>query len=180
MNAAIEAAHAGEAGRGFSVVADEIRKLSETSTVQSKTIGEQLKKIKNSINSVVTESGASSEAFESVSGKINETNTLVVQIKGAMAEQLSGSKQINEALHIMNDSTSEVRSASSEMSEGQKAILEEVRHLQEATAAMKDRIAEMSQGAQKINGTGKTLKSISSDVEEAINRIGSQIDQFQV
>jgi methyl-accepting chemotaxis protein len=180
MNAAIEAAHAGEAGKGFSVVADEIRKLSETSTVQSKTIGEQLKKIRDSIGSVVTESGASSEAFASVSGKINETNTLVVQIKGAMAEQLSGSKQINEALHIMNDSTSEVRSASAEMSDGQKAILEEVRRLQEATTAMKERITEMSQSAQKINGTGKTLNSISRDVEEAIDRIGSQIDQFKV
>ena len=56
MNAAIEAAHAGESGKGFSVVADEIRKLSETSTVQSKTISEQLKKIQNSIHDIISAS----------------------------------------------------------------------------------------------------------------------------
>ncbi|MFA6858016.1 MAG: methyl-accepting chemotaxis protein, partial [Treponema sp.] len=116
MNAAIEAAHAGEAGKGFSVVSDEIRKLSETSGGQSRTIGEQLKKIKDSIQSVVTASNDSGAVFSSVEQKIKETDSLVKNIQNAMSEQQEGSKQIGEALRLMNDSTMEVKTASSEMS----------------------------------------------------------------
>jgi methyl-accepting chemotaxis protein len=180
MNAAIEAAHAGEAGKGFSVVADEIRKLSETSSAQSKTIGTQLNKIKESINSVVTASTESSRAFNSVAEGIRNTDELVRQIKNAMEEQKEGSKQITETLHSMNDSTTEVRTASSEMSAGNKAILDEVKNLQEATGSMKDSVSEMSVGARKINETGKTLKEIADRVNTSIQNIGSQIDQFKV
>lgn len=100
MNAAIEAAHAGDAGKGFSVVADEIRKLSETSTMQSKTIGTQLSNIKDSISEVVASSADASHAFSNVSTKIELTDQLVSQIKLAMDEQTEGSKQISEALLI--------------------------------------------------------------------------------
>jgi methyl-accepting chemotaxis protein len=180
MNAAIEAAHAGEAGKGFSVVADEIRKLSETSTAQSKTIGDELKKIQESIGTVVSASAETTSAFGSVSENIKETDTLVMQIKNAMEEQLSGSKQIGDALHMMNDSTSEVRTASSEMSAGQKAILDEVKRLQDATSSMKDKVTEMETGARKINETGTALDGISMNVNDTIQRIGNQIDQFKV
>jgi methyl-accepting chemotaxis protein len=180
MNAAIEAAHAGEAGKGFSVVADEIRKLSETSTAQSKTIGDELKKIQGSIGTVVSASAETTNAFGSVSESIKATDTLVLQIKNAMEEQLSGSKQIGDALHMMNDSTAEVRTASSEMSAGQKAILDEVKRLQDATSSMKEKVTEMETGARKINETGTALHGISKNVNDTIARIGNQIDQFKV
>ena len=180
MNAAIEAAHAGESGKGFSVVADEIRKLSETSGEQSKTIGVQLGKIRDSIEQVVTASIESRESFKEVTNKIRKTDELVRQIKGAMEEQQQGSKQISDALHSMNDSTVEVKNASTEMSEGNNQILQEVQNLQNATATMKDSIAEMSIGAKKINATGEALGDISQIMKESINKISNEIDLFKV
>ena len=179
MNAAIEA-HAGEAGKGFAVVADEIRKLSETSSAQSKTIGNQLKKIRDSIESVVSASQASSEAFNSVTDKIQSTDTLVNQIKSAMEEQSEGSRQIGSALSVMNDSTLEVRTASREMSEGNKAILSEIQQLQDATGAIKDSMQVISDTTGKITETGESLDSITKIMYNSIMEIGSQIDQFTV
>ncbi|MFA6857835.1 MAG: methyl-accepting chemotaxis protein [Treponema sp.] len=180
MNAAIEAAHAGEAGKGFSVVSDEIRKLSETSSSQSKTIGDELKKIEDSIKGVVSVSKESKEVFTQVSLHIKDTDELVHQIQRAMSEQQEGSKQINQALHDMNGSTSEVRSASAEMSAGNKAILEEVKRLQDTTVVMKDSVGEMSLGAKKIHKTGSSLRDISENMEQTIQNIGNQIDMFKV
>ena len=180
MNAAIEAAHAGEAGKGFAVVADEIRKLSETSTAQSKTIGNQLTNIKESIGEVVSASSEASIAFESVSKKLEETDTLVMQIKSAMEEQNEGSKQITEALHNMQDSTLEVKNASAEMEEGNKMILAEVQALQDAAMHMTSSMEEMSIGARKINETGVTLREVSEQIGGSIGQIGQQVDQFKV
>ena len=180
MNAAIEAAHAGDAGKGFSVVADEIRKLSETSTGQSKTIGEQLAKIKESISSVVAASDESAQALTVVADKIRDTDQLVIQIRTAMEEQTEGSRQISEALKNMNDGSMEVRNASEEMTEGNKLILDEVRRLQDATLTMKGSMEEMSQGAEKINETGAALNDVTSTLKESIYKIGQEINNFTV
>ena len=180
MNAAIEAAHAGDAGKGFAVVADEIRKLSETSTDQSKTIGNQLSSIQESINAVVDASHESSRAFTTVAEKISETDQLVRQIKTAMEEQTIGSKQITSSLQSMNDSTIQVKTASEEMAIGNKQILDEVRNLQNATAVMKGSMEEMSIGAKKINETGASLMEIADKMQNSITQIGTQIDQFKV
>ncbi|MDE7139688.1 MAG: methyl-accepting chemotaxis protein, partial [Treponemataceae bacterium] len=179
MNAAIEAAHAGDAGKGFSVVADEIRKLSETSSTQSRSIGEQLTKIHDAIGEVVASSNEASEAFTTVSAHIKQTDELVRQIKYAMEEQNSGSRQIGDAIRNMNDSTVEVQKASKEMSQSNERIMSEMQSLQESTQTMQTGMNEMKNGARKINETGNALAGISGDVQKAINKIGSQIDRFK-
>ncbi|MCR5725746.1 MAG: cache domain-containing protein [Treponema sp.] len=180
MNAAIEAAHAGDAGKGFAVVAGEIRKLSETSSKQSRTIGEQLNNIKESISEVVTSSTESNEAFTAVSDGIKITDELVIQIKSAMEEQNEGSKQISQALKTMNDSTVEVSNASKAMASRSEKISTEMHNLKDATNNMKESMEEMSDGARKINETGADLSTISGKVQESIETIGNQIDRFKV
>ena len=180
MNAAIEAAHAGRAGQGFSVVADEIRALSETSSKQSKTIGAELKAIQASIEAVVESSGEAKDAFNAVSENIAQTDSLVQQIRGAMEESTRGSQQITEALKMMNDSSNDVRASSFEMNEGNQAILLEVRRLQDATQAMRESIDKMSASAHQIDTNGVTLSEISGTMQKSISQIGRQIDQFKV
>ena len=180
MNAAIEAAHAGEAGKGFSVVADEIRKLSETSSAQSKTIGQQLAGIQESIGTLALVSQNVGNAFNAVAVGIEQTDELVRQIKTAMEEQDEGSKQITDALHAMNDNSIEVKSASEKMQEGSHAILSEIARLEEATSSMKSGMAEMSIGAKKMNETGSMLANISTEMDDSISAIGNQLNQFQV
>ena len=180
MNAAIEAAHAGDAGKGFAVVADEIRKLSETSSQQSTQISNQLNQIMESIKEVVEASSDASKTFSLVSQELSDTDQLVMLIRTAMEEQNEGSKQIIDALKMMNDSTAEVRNASDEMREGNKLILAEVQHLQDVTISMKASMDEMSVGAQKINETGVVLTEVSDRMKDSIVKIGNQIDEFKV
>lgn len=180
MNASIEAAHAGIAGRGFSVVADEIHNLSENSSKQSKRIRDELAMIQNSIETVVKTSSQAKDSFHAVTTKIHETDQLVQQIKGAMEESEIGSRQITDALKMMNISTFDVRNASGDMSSENMGILNQVKKLQEATKDIKNSVANMTNSANQINDNGKTLTNISEKMQDSIARIGSQIDLFKV
>ena len=180
MNAAIEAAHAGDAGKGFAVVADEIRKLSETSSTQSKTIGDQLKRIQVTIGTVVDATQRGVQGYNGLANEIHETDILVQQIKDVMSEQQKDSLQIIESLQGMVFSSSEVQNASTEMSQDSRSIVEEIGRLQSETANMKQGMSEMSDSASKIDSVGKTLSEISQLMEDSITKMGKQVDQFEI
>ena len=180
MNAAIEAAHAGDAGKGFSVVADEIRKLAETSAEQSNKIGEELSKIQNGISQVVTASSESEKSFQAVSERINLTSELITQIRGAMEEQQSGSQQILEALQAMNDSTSKVRDAGNEMTRGGDSIKGDVTELRSSMDNISTAVSDINEGTQYVNESTENLRNISSKLRAAIQKISDDVDLFKV
>jgi methyl-accepting chemotaxis protein len=179
MNAAIEAAHAGDAGRGFSVVADEIRHLAETSAEQSKAIRAELAQVQKSIEEVVASSKDSEESFTRVSERIGETDALVREVQQAMVEQKEGSSQMLEALQAMNDITSQVRSGSQEMSSGNKTVLEEIGRLRQATAEIKDSMDEMADGAGGIAESARKVSDMAKGTEETIRWMDEAIGCFK-
>lgn len=180
MNAAIEAAHAGDVGKGFSVVADEIRKLSETSSEQSKTIGAQLTKIRESIGQVSEFSTDSSSSFKVVSDNIKITDKLVSQISSAMEVQQTNSRQILESLNVMSESTEKVLSASRDMAEGSSVILKDVDTLKTNTYTITSNVQEMDSGVSVISETKDSLGRLSRKMNDAISQIGQEIGQFKV
>lgn len=180
MNAAIEAAHAGEAGRGFSVVADEIRKLSATSSERSHSIGARLAKIQETIKGVVSLSNETLSEFSLVSDNIAETGQIVAQIKNAMEEHQIGSKQIIDALQSMNDSTAEVKSSSAKMSEDNRHILAKVKKLQSTALTIKDSMDRMQENSTAADESRKMLSAISGDITDSVKEIGGKIGLFKV
>lgn len=135
LNAAIEAARAGEAGKGFAVVADEVRKLAEKTMEATKDVGVAIESIQTEVRKTVdgvsgisglagdaaelsAESGRALNSIVNLAGKSAERITMIA----AQAEQQSAaSREVSEAVsrvHDISDSTGEAMNGASGALEG--------------------------------------------------------------
>jgi methyl-accepting chemotaxis protein len=123
MNAAIEAAHAGDFGAGFSVVADEIRKLAEDSGRQAKQIGEVLKSIKQMVDNAYAKAGTVQTEFESVVSLAGQVKNQELQVKNSMDEQNAGNSLLLSCIAQMRDGTHAVEDAAHALQKDTEEIM---------------------------------------------------------
>ena len=180
MNAAIEAAHAGEAGKGFAVVADEIRKLAEGSSEQSKTISTVLKKIKDSIDKITASTNEVLNRFEAIDSGVKTVSGQTENIRNAMEEQSTGSREILEVIGQLNDITQMVRGGSEKMLEGSKEVITEGKNLEMVTVEITSGMSKMATGADQINIAITQVNEISGQNKETIDALVQEVSRFKV
>lgn len=145
LNAAIEAARAGEQGRGFAVVADEVRKLAERTTVSTKQVEETIRAMqKETSNAVVliqqstreaqegiSLGNAAAESMEKIVHHNREVVDMVAQIATATEEQSSTTEQITANVDSMSSNIKQAAHSVEEIAQATSALAQQAEMLTE-------------------------------------------------
>ena len=198
LNAAIEAARAGEHGKGFAVVADEVRNLAEMSEKSARGIQEVVNEIQNQVKVVAadTETAGKKGREEVEKAKVitqdllriaidyEEVRANCVEIQKNAAETLTGAKtylkgaeeiaaaaeESTSACQEAQKSTQEQSKAYSEMSDAARSLAEMAESLKTSTNAQKS-AEELAATAEELSTNADELKSSSQQISTAIEQI---------
>ena len=150
LNAAIEAARAGEAGRGFAVVADEVRKLAEKTMAATKEVGDAISGIQKGTRDNIAQLAEAVGAVEGVTRKAEEAGTTlrdIVSFSDSVSAQVSGIAAASEEGSAVSEqirrSVSEVSVISGEIRTGMHASSEEVGNLTAQTQKLRNVITQL-------------------------------------
>lgn len=175
LNAAIEAARAGEHGRGFAVVADEVRKLAEQSSSATKEIGTLIESVRGTVSATVD---AIELAQERVATGTTQSQSAGESLQEIVASAATVADQLTEAANAANDlekAMAAVRSATERTAEltatvSQDSIavagaIEEVASISQETAAGSE---EMSASSEEVAASAFELNTLAGNLRSSV------------
>ena len=163
LNAAIEAARAGEHGKGFAVVADEVRKLAERSSLATKEIGELVKDIQGTVSDAVAAMKEGSQEVERGVGQAREAGEALGEIQAVVREVNHQVEQIARAAEQMSALSNELVAATDAVS----AVVEENTAATEQMAAGSNEVTQMVENIASVSEENSaSVEEVSASAEE--------------
>ena len=180
MNAAIEAAHAGEFGAGFAVVADEVRSLASSSSSSARDIQLKIKEMMEKTTAGVEAITSAGAAFQGIRDNVIENATLVKNIYDAMIEQNQGAAETKqaaddlvEAIHAIRDLAEEETEEAGKLRESMDAVVAASKSTMSAVQESLEATANMKMTVEKVDKSADGNK-------ESVEKIYNHVEQFIV
>lgn len=157
LNAAIEAARAGEQGRGFAVVADEVRALAERTARATREIGDMIKTIQgetgqavgamkrsaNEVDSGVSEANESGEALGQIINQVNDVAMQISQIATAAEEQTATTVEIVSNISKISSAVDEFDTSAMTVNNKVQQLLDLAEELKKSTSIFKTDVSPL-------------------------------------
>ncbi len=138
LNAAVEAARAGEAGKGFAVVADEVRNLAQRAADAARSSTEIISQSVQQTRDAAHMATSSAASIESTLDAMNQVKEMLGQIGAASAEQSAGIAHLSESVNRLDDANREVVDNSSDAAQSAGELSEQSHQLEKVIGGLSD------------------------------------------